>query len=136
MEHAFDIFPCAREMKISWPACYQAGTKQLSDYTYDKSAVPWLMNSVPANGQPLSNLTSIVIRAHSMNACIPAQLPNLQSLVVRSRGYLELHFEDLQATLLALTPLWLWAATDHRLSKYAQDIMQPLRQRAGLGRSP
>lgn len=64
--------------------------------------VSWLVNALPASGQPLRNLRSIIMEADSINGTFPAKLPNLELLAIMSRGLLELEFEDPLATVSAL----------------------------------
>ena len=70
----------------------------------DSKARNWLLSSMPENGQPLLNLRSIDIDAPgAAMICIPRKLPNLEQLRIGSDDYLEVQFQDPQATASALT---------------------------------
>lgn len=64
------------------------------------------VDALPASGQPLLNLRSIIIEAHSIKATFPAKLPALKQLVIISQGHLEVDFEDPLATALGLTSFY------------------------------
>lgn len=69
-----------------------------------------LMNCMPAQGQPLWNLKTIIIRTerdYYMSAKIPAMLPRLEELVMYTMGPLTVYFEDPIATSTSLRTLHL-----------------------------
>ena len=61
-------------LSIWWP-----GDEEEMPIAETASALQWMM---PANGEPLLNLRTIIIQARTMKGVIPANLPNLEELVI------------------------------------------------------
>lgn len=63
----------------------------------------WLERALPASGQPYLNLRRIAIKAQTMEASFPAQLPNLEHLIIRSHCLLAPELENPLAIASVLT---------------------------------
>ena len=57
---------------------------------------------MPANGEPLVKLRTIIVEATTMKGVLPAKLPNLEELVINAQRGLELSFEDSLAIFSAV----------------------------------
>lgn len=107
-ENLFESLPGMRDLKVFWydivPDPDIHSLSYQVHFYLDSEARNWLFNSMPENGQPLVNLRRFDIHAPgAAMMCIPRKLPNLTQLRIGSDGYLEVQFQNPQATASPLT---------------------------------
>ena len=99
------IFPQTRILLLDWPPGFEPDWADEDDVREEAGGLlSWCM---PAGGQPLLHLQTIIIKAFSMDVTCPsaAQLPNLRELVVTASGCMGLHFQDPVGTITWLSSL-------------------------------
>lgn len=85
-----------------WPTHNEDNEEESEEESeFAEDLEPVLLKSLSSDGQPSSALKSIIIEAMKDIRCIiPAKLPGLEELVIKSTGCLELSFEDPQCHFL------------------------------------
>lgn len=53
-------------LKVYWPTANDEGASKIHESVYHEGAVSWLVDALPALGQPLLNLRSIILEATSI----------------------------------------------------------------------
>ena len=97
----FTGLPRLAVLKVAWPQELDASDEP-DRTSFVHGAEGLLTNCLASDGPPVLSLRVIIITAFAMQARIPGNLPNLEQLVIFSKGHAELSFEDPVGTMLGL----------------------------------
>lgn len=102
-EHTGFMRHCPALLALTWPLATDSDDDEPEEEAFHSAAEFLLAKCMPANGEPMWNLNSIIIRSETiMRGCIPAKPPALEELVLMAPDRLELSSEDPLGTSSAL----------------------------------